>query len=183
MIRFEEQSTRIEGIFIISKKIIADERGYLERLFCVNDLSCWSNRPVMQVNKTFTEKKGTIRGFHFQKPPRAEAKYISCIKGKVVDYALDLRKTSATFGKIFQIELDANLRNAVVLPEGVAHGFQTLSDNVEMLYFHSELYDPKMESGVNILDTSLELEFELPCSAISERDKRFKLLSEIEGGM
>lgn len=181
MIRFEEKSTNIDGIFTISKKIIGDERGYLERLFCVNELSCWYNRPVVQVNKTYSEKKGTIRGFHFQKPPKAEAKYICCIKGKVSDFALDLRKTSKTFGKIFQIELDANLHNAVILPEGVAHGFQTLTDNVEMLYFHSEFYQPEMESGVNILDTSLELDFKLPCSIISERDKKFKLLSEIEG--
>lgn len=181
MIRFEEKSTHIEGIFTISKKIIGDERGHLERLFCVNALSSWSNRPVVQVNKTFTKKRGTIRGFHFQKPPKAEAKYICCLNGKVSDFALDLRKTSATFGEIFHIELDANLHNAVILPEGVAHGFQTLTDNVEMLYFHSEFYDPEVESGVNILDITLELDFKLRCSLISERDKSFKLLSEMEG--
>lgn len=181
MVRFEEKSTKIDGVFTISKNIISDERGYLERLFCVTELLNWSNRPVVQVNKTFTEKKGTIKGFHFQKPPKTEAKYICCLKGKVFDYALDLRKNSATFGKIFQIQLDANLHNAVILPEGVAHGFQTLTDNVEMLYFHSEFYDPAMESGVNILDKSLGLDFELTCSVISERDKAFKLLREIEG--
>lgn len=181
MIRFEEKPTNIEGIFTISKKIIGDERGHLERLFCVNELSSWSNRPVVQVNKTFTEKKGTIRGFHFQKPPKAEAKYICCLNGKVSDFALDLRKNSTTFGKIFQIELDANLHNAVILPEGVAHGFQTLTDNVEMLYFHSEFYDPTMESGVNILDQLIELDFELPCSVISERDRTFRPFNEIEG--
>lgn len=183
MIRFEEKSTKIDGIFTISKKIIGDERGYFERLFCVSELLGWSNRPVVQVNKTLTKKKGTVRGFHFQKTPKTEAKYICCLKGKVSDFALDLRETSATFGKIFQIELDANLHNAVILPEGVAHGFQTLTDNVEMLYFHSEFYDPAMESGVNILDKSLELDFELPCSVISERDKNFKLLRETEGLM
>jgi dTDP-4-dehydrorhamnose 3,5-epimerase len=181
MVRFEEKPTKIEGIYTVSKKIIGDERGHLERLFCVNELSCWSNRPVKQVNKTYTEKRGTIRGFHFQKPPKVEAKYICCLNGKVSDFALDLRKNSATFGEIFQIELDANLHNAVILPEGVAHGFQTLTENVEMLYFHSEFYDPAMESGVNILDELLELDFELPCSVISERDKTFRPLSEIEG--
>ena len=181
MIRFDEKSTKIDGIFTISKKIIGDERGHLERLFCINELSSWSKRPVVQVNRTFTEKRGTIRGFHFQKPPKAEAKYICCLKGKVNDFALDLRKTSTTFGTVFQIELDAKLRNAVVLPEGVAHGFQTLTDNVEMLYFHSDFYDPEVESGVNILDTTLELDFKLPCPVISERDKSFKLLSEMEG--
>ena len=181
MTRFEETVTEIDGIYLISKGIIGDERGYLERLFCVNELKSWSNRPIAQVNRTFTAKKGTVRGLHFQKPPKAEAKFVCCLKGKVTDFSLDLRKTSKSYGQIFKIELDANLHNAVILPEGVAHGFQTLTHNVEMLYFHSELYAPEMEAGVNIFDRSLQLEFDIACSMISDRDKQFPLLKDIEG--
>ena len=181
MNRFIEQSSGIEGVYYISKQTISDNRGYLERLFCLNELKCWSNRSVAQVNKTFIAKKGTIKGFHFQRPPKAEAKFICCLKGKVTDFALDLRQASKTFGKIAKFDLDAKLHNAVMLPEGVAHGFQSLTDNVEMLYFHSEFYAPGLEMGVNILDPSLNLQFELPSMLISKRDKQFPPLSEIQG--
>ena len=181
MDRFKEKQTKIKGVFSISKTLVGDDRGNIERLFCLNEIHGWSNRPVKQVNKSFTAKKGTIRGFHFQKPPKAEAKLICCLRGKVTDFALDLRKKSRTYGKIFKIELDENLHNAVIIPEGVAHGFQTLTDNVEMLYFHSEFYSPDMESGVNMLDSSLNLKFEHDCSLISERDRQLQLFHELEG--
>lgn len=181
MNKFKETVTEIDGIFSISKRLIGDERGYLERLFCVSELKSWANRPIAQVNRTFTAKKGTVRGLHYQKPPKAEAKFICCLKGKVTDFALDLRKTSKTYGEIFKIELDANLHNAVILPEGVAHGFQSLTDNVEMLYFHSALYAPEMEAGVNIFDRFLEVEFDIACSMVSDRDKNLPLFKDIEG--
>lgn len=181
MRRFEEKEEFIEGIFSISKKLVHDERGHLERLFCLNELRGWGDRPIAQVNKTFTAHRGTVRGFHFQKSPHAEAKFVCCLKGKVTDFALDLRRLSKTFGEIFKIELDANLRNAVILPEGVAHGFQTLTDDVEMLYFHSQFHAPEQECGVNILDASLKLNFELDCTMISEKDKKFKMLQQIRG--
>jgi dTDP-4-dehydrorhamnose 3,5-epimerase len=179
--RFEEIATDIEGIFTVTKNKIGDDRGFLERLFCVHELHSWSNRPLAQVNRTFTAKKGTMRGLHFQQGPFAEAKFICCLKGKVTDIALDLRKTSKTYGHVFSIRLDSELHNAVLLPEGVAHGFQSLTDNVEMLYFHSQPYSSAYEAGVNILDPSLEVNWELPCQMISDRDKNFPYFKNLKG--
>ena len=181
MIRFEETATDIQGLFVVSKKVRGDKRGYLERLLCINELRSWANRPISQVNRTYTKKRGTMRGLHFQYPPYAEAKFICCLKGKVSDVALDLRKNSNTFGLALNIELDAQIHNAVFLPEGVAHGFQTLTDDVELLYFHSQAYAPKHEAGINILDPILDIKWKLPCGEISERDKNFPLLQDIKG--
>lgn len=180
MSRFDETEVEISGIFAITKKTIKDTRGYLERLFCASDLISWSNRPVAQVNRTFTAKKGTIRGLHFQRTPHAEAKLVSCLRGRVMDFALDIRKDSPTFGKIFSIELDAEINNAVLLPEGIAHGFQTLTNDVEMLYFHSQPHQANHEAGVNIFDPELGLSLPIGCSLISERDQNFPLLKKLD---
>ena len=181
MDRFRARPTQIDGLFTVSKTILGDNRGYLERLYCFDELECWNKRAIAQVNRTFTSKKGTVRGLHFQYPPYAEAKFICCLQGRVMDLALDLRKSSVTFGKIFIIELDEQLHNAVLIPEGVAHGFQTLSDNVEMLYFHSKPYSCKFEAGINILDNLLSIEWKLPCIEISERDKNFPFFRNFKG--
>lgn len=181
MIRFSEKPTIINGLFSVTKNIIGDDRGYFERLFCLNDLKCWSNRPIAQVNRTFTSKKGTIRGLHFQNPPNVEAKFICCLSGSVTDVALDLRQNSKTYGHTFIIELDSQKHNAILIPEGVAHGFQTLSNDVEMLYFHSNFYAPDNEAGVNILDDSLSIKWKFPCTQISERDKTFPFFKNFEG--
>ena len=180
MSRFEETEMGIDGVYTISKKVIGDERGYLERIYCASELNCWSNRRIAQVNRTFTATRGTVRGLHFQKKPYAEAKLICCLRGKVMDYALDLRISSETYGKIFTVELDAAAHNAVLLPEGIAHGFQSLTDNVEMLYFHSQPYNPNYEAGVNILDPFLDINLPLSCPVMSNRDKQFPSFHELK---
>ena len=180
MSRFSENPTIIKGLFSVTKNIISDDRGYLERLFCLKDLKCWSDRPIAQVNRTFTSKRGSIRGFHFQYPPKAEAKFVCCLSGSVTDVALDLRLNSKTYGQTFIIELDAQKHNAVLIPEGVAHGFQTLSNDVEMLYIHSNFYSPDYEAGVNILDESLSISWKFPCTQISERDKMFPFFKNLK---
>lgn len=181
MNKFNENETPFNGLFTITKNIIGDDRGYLERLYCTEELLSWGNRKVAQVNRTFTEKRGTIRGLHFQKPPFLEAKLICCLAGAVMDVALDLRLGSITFGQVFIIELEAEKHNAVLIPEGFAHGFQTLTPAVEMLYFHSEVYSSSHESGINVFDESLKINWQLPCTQISDRDKSFKIFGEFEG--
>lgn len=181
MIRFVENNTDIDGVLVIEKKIIGDHRGYLERAFCCSELKGWGKKPVVQVNRTYTSKKGTMRGFHFQYPPFSESKFICCLRGAVMDVALDIRRNSDTFGQCFVIELDAAKHNAVIIPEGVAHGFQTLTDDVEMLYFHSNFYSAENEAGLNMFDAELPFKWELACSQVSERDKGFPKLSSIEG--
>ena len=180
MIRFVEKAENISGIFSIKKNIIEDKRGYIERLFCATELMSWAGRPISQINKTFSEKKGTVKGFHFQCHPYSEAKLICCTQGKVMDFALDLRQKSATFGQIFMIELDSEIHNAILLPEGVAHGLQTITDDVEMLYFHSQPYKPEYESGVNIFDPTLQITLPLSCTNISNRDQSLPLFSEVK---
>lgn len=180
MVRFIESETCFKDLFTVTKKPIADDRGYIERLFCPNDLKCWKNRSIKQINRTFTKAKGTIRGLHFQEAPYLEAKFIYCLKGKVMDVALDLRAESKTFGQVFSLILTDKDHNSVLIPEGFAHGFQTLSANVEMLYFHSNFYSSTHEAGVNAFDPLLEISWQLPCSHISERDRKFMNLQNFK---
>lgn len=181
MRRFIENETRFEGLFSVTKNTRSDERGYFERLFAPSELKCWANRPVIQVNRTFTKSKGTIRGLHFQKPPFLEAKFICCTKGSIMDVALDLRKKSKTFKQTFTTKLDEKKHDAIFIPEGFAHGFQTLSDNVEVLYFHSNEYAPTHEAGINAFDPSLKISWQLLCKSISERDAELMKLDDFEG--
>lgn len=173
MSKFLEQETIFSGLFTVTKKIMGDNRGYLERLYCMNELRCWNNRPIAQVNHTYTKNKGTIRGLHFQHHPYSEAKFICCLRGKVMDVALDLRTDSTTYGQFYIIQLTAEKHNAILIPEGFAHGFQTLTNDVEMLYFHSQCYSPAAEGGVNAFDQRLNVPWALPCTQMSERDKLF----------
>ena len=180
MIRFIESETCFKDLFTVTKKRIADDRGYIERLFCPNELKCWKNRPIKQVNRTFTKTTGTIRGLHFQKAPYLEAKFVYCLKGKVMDVAVDLRTNSKTYGQVFSVILTDNDHNSILIPEGFAHGFQTLSENVEMLYIHSNYYSSTHEAGVNAFDPLLKIAWKLPCSQISERDRKFLNLKNLK---
>lgn len=181
MSRFEEKPTSFNGLFEVNRNILRDNRGYLERLFCINDLKCWKNRPLRQVNRTFTEKKATIRGLHFQHPPYTEAKFISCLSGVIFDVALDLRLQSETYGKIFTIELDAQKHNSVFIPEGFAHGFQSLTSDVEILYFHSVQYEKAYEDGINVFDPTLKIEWLQKSPQVSDRDLNFQYFKNFSG--
>ena len=181
--RFIENETHFEGLFTVTRNMICDERGYFERLFSPKDLNCWENRPVKQVNRSFTKSKGTIRGLHFQNHPFLEAKFICCIKGEVMDVALDLRKTSKTFGNVYSTKLHEKKQDAILIPEGFAHGFQALSENVELLYFHSSDHKPKHERGINPFDPSLQISWQLPCVNISERDSKLMEIADFTGLM
>ena len=169
----------IPSIILCSHNAAHDERGYLERIFCSRELKkIMSNKKIVQVNRTFTKKKGTIRGMHYQKKPFQETKIIQCIKGKILDIAVDLRKSSKTFLKHTSIYLDSKKPNSLIIPEGFAHGFQTLTNNVELLYFHTNFYNPKYESGLNPLDKLLSIDWPLNCKYLSERDCNFSLIDD-----
>ena len=181
MNKFKEIKTNFSGLFEIERIPNGDHRGYLERLFCVNDLLAWKNRKIIQINRTKTLKRGVIRGLHFQYPPYAECKYVTCLNGRVFDVVLDLRCSSATYGQCYKLELDSEKHNALIIPEGFAHGFQTLTSNVEMLYIHSASYNPNAESGINALTEDLNFNWPLVCSNMSERDKTFPKLKNFKG--
>ena len=179
--RFSHTGTPLEGLRVISRHPIGDSRGFLERVFCSTDLVGWDGRPIAQINRTRTEAVGALRGLHFQRPPAAEAKYVTCLYGAVFDVVVDVREGSRTFGEHFSIKLSADAHNALIIPEGFAHGFQALSDNVEMLYLHSHTYSPDFEHGINPMDPTLEIKWPLAVKLQSQRDTELPNFNEIKG--
>jgi len=169
--RFEMLATPIAGLHLLQRKPIGDSRGYLERLFCSEELqSLIPGKIIMQVNHTLTENAGTVRGMHFQHPPYAETKFVSCLRGEVFDVALDLRYDSPTFLHWHAERLSAENHRTLIIPEGFAHGFQALSDDCEMLYFHTAAYQSSSEGGLNVEDPKLAIGWPLPVAGLSSRD-------------
>ena len=179
MSRFTLRDTLLPGLTVIIRKPIGDERGFLERLFCAHELARvgWG-KPIIQVNRTLTQKRGTVRGMHFQKSPHAEMKLVSCLRGVVWDVAVDLRAGSPTFLKWHAEELSADNYQAMVIPEGFAHGFQTMTDNCELLYFHSAAYAADSEGAVNAIDPKLGIHWPQAITEQSTRDKAHVMLAD-----
>lgn len=128
-------------------------------------------KPIVQINHTLTIRKGTVRGMHFQYPPHAEAKIVSCLSGKIFDVVLDIRRKSETFLHWHGEELSGENRQSLYIPEGFAHGFQALSDNCELLYLHTAPYTKNAEGAFNTIDPRLAIRWPLPITEMSERDK------------
>lgn len=172
MSRFNIHPTPIAGLSVIQRHPIGDERGYLERLFCTEDLrTILGNRQILQINHTLTAKSGTVRGLHFQRPPHAEMKLITCLRGEVFDVAVDLRQDSPSFGRYHAEILGADNHKTFAIPEGFAHGFQTLTEDCELLYLHTAVYAPSTEGGLDALDPALKIRWPLPISERSTRDQ------------
>ena len=131
------------------------------------------------MNLTYTRGAGTLRGLHFQRGSAAEVKLLRCLRGRVYDVVVDLREESRSFGQHVGIELDAERRNSIYIPEGFAHGFQALEDQVELQYLHSQPYSPTEEGGVNLMDSRLAINWPLPPAQMSERDKNLPSLEEV----
>ncbi len=178
MSRFTVSDTPITGLKCIERQVLGDVRGSLSRLFCAQDLAQagWHGA-IAQINLTATAKKGTVRGLHFQKSPHAEMKLVSCLRGEVWDLAVDLRANSPTFLNWHAEILSAQNYRALLIPEGFAHGFQALSDDVEMLYCHSMPYHAQADSGRNPLDPRLAIAWPLPVALLSARDRAHPLLN------
>jgi dTDP-4-dehydrorhamnose 3,5-epimerase len=155
----------------------------LSRLFCSDLLQqLFKNRKIIQINHTITPAAGTSKGFHYQSGVSAEAKLVICIKGKVLDVAVDLRKSSRTLCTSYSSELSAENMNALFIPRGFAHGFQALEDNTELLYLHDNFYSPENEAGVNIFEPKIAIQWPLTPHNLSERDMNFPHLDrEFEG--
>lgn len=183
-IRFEILETPLSGLRVLQRKPIGDSRGYLERLFCNEELQMLAPaKYIAQINHTLTALRGTVRGMHFQRPPHAEIKFVSCLRGEVFDVAVDLRHNSPTFLRWHAELLSADNHKTLVIPEGFAHGFQTLTDNCEMLYFHTHTYQPGAEGGLNAQDPRLAIQWSLPVGGVSPRDAGHPFLDENFSGM
>ncbi|KAB7646300.1 dTDP-4-dehydrorhamnose 3,5-epimerase family protein [Polymorphobacter fuscus] len=177
MSRFQCIATPIEGVFVVERQRLGDSRGFLSRLFCAEELAqVGFTLPVAQINHTLTETSGTLRGLHFQHPPAAEDKLVSCLRGAVFDVAVDLRAGSPTFLHWHGVELSAENNRALMIPQGCAHGFQALVDGTELLYLHSRMYAPSAEGGLNPLDPRLAISWPLPATIMSPRDAGHQLV-------
>lgn len=175
--------TRLEvpDVIRIDPDPIADSRGLFTRLLCVDELDVHGIEfRMVQCNNTLTHRKGSIRGLHFQRPPQAEMKVVRCVSGAILDVALDLRCESPTRGRCCHSELTQDNRAMMIIPQGFAHGFQTLTDDVELIYFHSESYNADLEGGVNPLDPKIADVWPLPVVDLSDRDQQLPQLSAVE---
>lgn len=184
MSRFSLTDLPLAGLKKVKRQKLGDERGFFSRVFCAAELSiCGWQGPIAQINHTYTAKKGSVRGLHFQLPPFSEIKLVNCLKGQVWDVVVDLRADSATFLNWHAEKLTSDNGIGLLIPEGFAHGFQTLCDDVELLYCHSQAYQPKAEAGLNLLDPRLSINWPLPISKCSERDQAFSLLDAEYAGV
>lgn len=167
--QFEE--TPLKGCYIVRTTPFVDHRGAFARFFCERELAqIIGDRKIVNVDFSRNVKKGSIRGMHFQRPPNAEMKFVRCIKGKVFDVAVDIRKESPTYLHWYSVELSAENMDMFVIPEGFAHGFQTLEDDAEILYLITAFYSPCSEGGLNYRDPKIGIRWPLPLTDISERD-------------
>jgi len=172
MKRFTLLDTPLPGLMVLKRELIQDSRGSLTRLFCNRELlHCGWQTPVAQINHTSTAQKGTIRGMHFQKPPHQEKKLITCLQGEIWDVAVDIRADSPTFLQWYGCRLSAGNLLSFLIPEGFAHGFQTLTDSVVLVYCHSSEYNAHAEGGLNPQDSRLMINWPVAVTEISKRDR------------
>ncbi len=163
--------TPLAGAFIITPERIEDERGFFARTFCRREFEAHGLNPnLVQCNISFNKQKGTLRGMHYQLPPHAEVKLVRCTAGAIGDVIIDLRSESPTFKQWFTIELTAMNRLQLYVPEGFAHGYQTLTENVEVVYQVSEFYSPGHERGIRWNDPTFSIVWLLQVAEISDKD-------------
>lgn len=156
---------------MIERTVIEDSRGYLERLYCADELRpVMHDRRIVQITHTMTTARGTVRGLHFQNQPSSDLKLVTCLRGEIFDVAVDLRRGSATFRNWHAEILSDSNRRSMVIPEGFAHGFQALVDGSEIIYCHTAFHDASAEAGFNAIDELLGIDWPQPVIGLSSRD-------------
>ncbi|NVD39571.1 dTDP-4-dehydrorhamnose 3,5-epimerase [Ensifer sp. HO-A22] len=177
MSRFNRIATPIPDLVVIERQRFGDERGFFSRFFCREELADFGHDgTIAQINHTMTQLKGTIRGLHFQRAPHDETKFVSCLAGAVFDVAVDLRPGSPTYLKWHGEVLSAENGRSMMIPGGFAHGFQTLSEDCELIYLHDKPHAPAAEGGLNPLDPKLAIGWPLTVAQMSARDEAFPFL-------
>jgi len=163
--------TTLKGAFVIELEKHEDERGFFARTFCRKEFEAHGLNPnLVQCNISFNKKKGTLRGMHYQVEPHQEAKIVTCIRGAIYDVIIDLRPDSPTYCQWFAMELSAKNYKMLYVPEGFAHGFQTLEDNAVVFYQMSEFYHPECVRGVRWDDSAFGIRWPLSNRVVSKRD-------------
>ncbi|MBN9672665.1 dTDP-4-dehydrorhamnose 3,5-epimerase [Roseibium aggregatum] len=171
----------LAGAYRIDLERRGDSRGFFARLFCREEFRQHGlNEIWSQCNVSYSADQGTLRGMHFQKPPKADAKLVKCMHGAVFDVIVDLRMGSTTFGQWSSVTLTAEGGEMIYIPTGFAHGFQTLTPDAELLYFHSESYSPEHEGGLHHKDADVAIAWPLDIGTISERDKNLPPLTKVD---
>ncbi len=172
------KSTTLNNSYVLEFETFEDKRGLFTRTYCQRELQKIGHKQnIVQVNISMTGKKGSIRGMHFQLPPKSEVKIVRCIKGAVYDVIIDVRAKSPTFLQWFGETLTVENKKMMYIPKGFAHGFQTLDENSELLYFHTEFFSPECEAGIRFDDPVLAIKWPLPVTDVSKKDKSHQLLS------
>ena len=173
--------TKLEGAFILDLERREDDRGFFARTFCQHEFEAHGLKAVIaQANIAFNRYKGTLRGMHFQYPPAAETKLVRATRGAILDIIVDLRPESATYLEHVAVELSADNHRALFVPERFAHGYQVLDDDTETSYQVGEFYAPDVEGGLLYNDPRLGLEWPLPVAEMSDKDRQWRRLDEIE---
>jgi dTDP-4-dehydrorhamnose 3,5-epimerase len=163
--------TPLEGAYLIDLEKKGDDRGFFARFFCIHEFGKLKlDGNVVQINNSLSAKKGTLRGMHYQLPPKAETKIVRCIRGAFCDVILDLRPGSSTFGKWFGAELSEENRRMMYVPKGFAHGFLTLEDDTEALYLVTEFYAPDRERCIRWNDPAFHIKWPFEPIIISPKD-------------
>lgn len=169
--------TELKGAYTIEIEPSVDDRGWFSRVFCMKEFGQINhNENFVQINHSSNTNKGTVRGIHYQIPPKAETKLIRCIRGEIFDVIIDLRENSPTFLQWIGVELSAENMKMIYVHEGFAHGFQTLEDNSELIYHHTSFYDPSAERGIKYNDKLVGIKWPLDITNISEKDTNYPLL-------
>jgi dTDP-4-dehydrorhamnose 3,5-epimerase len=173
--------TKLPGAFIVDLQPRGDERGFFARAFCQREFEAHGLKPLIaQANISFNYRKGTMRGLHYQLPPHAETKFVRCSRGAILDVIVDLRTESPTFLQHVAVELTADNRRGLYVPERFAHGYQVLEDNTETTYQVGEFYTPAAERGLRFDDPHLGIDWPLPVTDISDKDRNWPLLEGAE---
>jgi dTDP-4-dehydrorhamnose 3,5-epimerase len=178
----ETRPTPIAGLLEVVSQPFTDHRGGFLNAFRAQEpafAQAWGDRTIAQVNLSRTEAVGTIRGLHLQAPPHSEAKLVRCLRGRLWDVAVDLRSGSPTWGQWHAVELSPGAANALLIPEGCAHGFQVLEPGSELLYLHSGAWVPEAETGVRFNDPQLAIPWPLSPLGLSKRDLTLPLLESL----
>jgi len=177
--RLVQVAEPIPSLRVFERAQLGDARGFLERIYEAGDaVDLPGSGHVGQVNRTMTWRKGVVRGMHFQRSPYSESKLVHCVRGAVFDVAVDLRVGSPTFLRWHGEILSAANRRCLWIPEGFAHGFQTIEDECEMLYVHSQAYQPDHEDGIHPCDPSIGITWPLNIIQMSDRDQRRSMIDE-----
>ncbi|MCA0872107.1 dTDP-4-dehydrorhamnose 3,5-epimerase [Seohaeicola saemankumensis] len=169
----------LQGAYEIRLERREDDRGFFARTYCDAEFAGHGlNTTWVQMNVSMSRDAGTLRGLHFQRGPAAEVKLIRCLRGRAFDVIVDLRDGSESYGAFFSLVLDQDALNAIYVPKGFAHGFQTLTADTELQYLHSTAYAPGHEGGINPLDPDLTIDWPLPVAVMSDRDRNLPALRE-----